>query len=1088
VVTLLGLSPGEEFTFSDQGILNAVASDLDGEVVQVEFFAGDGLLAADSAPPYSFTWSDPTVGNHQIRAVATDDQGNQTASEAIPILVRVPASFRSALFISDDFHDEDLGQPWTLDDGTAGSVNHQSNGHVLLYLPPVTQDPWTTGAEMVFAHQHEADGDLALELKLAAVDFQGNSFGGLRFEGAQGEVVQLLGERRGGDWTVSWGSSTGGGFGNLGSVAVSGVTDGVWLQVRRQTGVWTCLYSTDGYAWQQAVSLTRSMALDVCGWVAGGLDSAEGPQTAAFDFAFNLANPIHPEDGGSGDDVTAPVISNLIVTPFLDHVELTWQTDEPAFTRVAYGLTTGYELGLVQGSTFLTDHAVDVTGLAPGGQYHFRVTCVDTVGNISSSGDMTAHTDLEVVLAPGPGAGDVFRETRRAIYQGEDWRVTDPDATAEGADEFLPNPVLSLEVPDLTGAVRAEMIIDRWGGHPGTSNKWIRLGGASWLYLPELAAIPSSNPECYMYEDNLMIDIPLDQLQAGTITLEGTADRQICYNFNWGQWGWFGVVMRVYYDGSVAHPTGSIVSPAAGETVVDAVDITVSAAAAGAVEEVHVLAYYEGHDTDGDGVFADWHRTYFRPRAATTISLNGIVGTATSAPYEVNWDVDWIPDQQPGSVKLQARILDDTGMWYVTDFVENLSLQHSDGVVKMYSMDSLPTSFWVRAGQSQTAEFTIPPGDDLTAATSARMLVATWNGRDTGRIDINGLWQVSNFGASHFYLLDEFTLPVSALYQGVNEVTISASTVHHGMEVLWPGPMFFVRYGSGGTAEPVLAGTGDVDGNGAVDLNDSRLVLEYCVGATRLSPAQITAGDLSGDDMLDPWDAALISGVAAGKTDLPAPAEFSARAAAWGEAQGRYGRLTLPLTATDGRPIRSIWLEVTTPGVEELIEDVTSGLAAAGQFQWKASGDKLRIAYAGSTPVELPNHLLEIVMNTTGGKSGSALRASLAVDGGDAFDLQDTDLASVPVRFSLGDNYPNPFNPVTRISFDLPTSSHVVLRIYDVRGTVIRTLVSSVMPFGSHAVTWDGADDRGRAVSSGVYFYRIEAEGFAATHKMMLVK
>ena len=127
-------------------------------------------------------------------------------------------------------------------------------------------------------------------------------------------------------------------------------------------------------------------------------------------------------------------------------------------------------------------------------------------------------------------------------------------------------------------------------------------------------------------------------------------------------------------------------------------------------------------------------------------------------------------------------------------------------------------------------------------------------------------------------------------------------------------------------------------------------------------------------------------------------------------------------------------------------------------------------------------------MNTAGGKSGSTLHAGLAIDGGRLFELQDTDLASVPVRFGLGDNYPNPFNPVTKISFELPTSSRVRLRIFDVRGNEVRTLVSGEMPFGSHTVTWNGADDHGRAVSSGVYFYRIEAEGFAATQKMMLVK
>jgi len=1084
VVTLNGLVPGDEFLFTDPVTLNAVANDLDGTVAHVEFFADDIRLASDTTAPYTFTWINPTVGGHQIRAVATDDEGNQATSSVIPILVTVPLSFRSALFISDDFHDADLGQPWVVTDGTTGAAVDQSGGHVMVDLPAMTQDPWAADAHSVFANQPEADGDIALELKLASADFSGDTFGGLRIEGAGDEVVQMLGEYTGGNWTVGWGSSTGGAFNDLGSVAAPDVTDGLWLQIRRQAGAWTFLYSTDGYSWQQAATLARAMTVNLCGWVAGGIDVGAGTQTVAFDYAFNLASPIYPEDGSSGGDYTGPVISEIAVVPYLDHVNLSWLTDEPAFYRVAYGLTTGYELGLLQGPTFLTDHSVDMTGLNPGGHYHFRITCVDTAGNFSPTGDMMVSTDLEVSLASGPGAGDVYRETRRAIYARDDWRVTDPDALNPGAWAFLPNPVLSLEVPDLTGAVRAEMIIDRWGGHPGTSNKMICINGRSWLHLPELATIPSTRPECYMYQDNLMLDIPLDQLQTGTVTLVGTADQQICNSFDWGQWGWYGVVMRVYYDGSVAHPTGGIMSPAAGDTIIDAVDIVVNAGATGAVEEVQVLAYYEGHDTDGDGEFSEWHREFYRSRSATTISIGGIVGTMTAAPYDVNWDVDWIPDQQPGSVKLQARILDDTGVWYVTDFVEDLSLRHSDGVVKMYAMDSLPAIFWVRNGSSKSAEFTIPPEDDLTTATSARMMVSTWNGSDTGRIDVNGLWQATSFGLAYFYSLDEFSLSVSALSQGVNILTISASTEEHGMEVLWPGPMIFVRYGSAATSSSSIAATGDVDGNGEVDRTDAQLVLENCVGAVRLSAAQAARGDLSGDGQLDPWDAALISGAVPGKTDA---IENPVAPFTWGEAQGRYGRLTLPLE-TAGGSARSLWLEVTAPGIGDLVENVTSDLAETGLFKWKASGDKLRVAFAGPTAVELSDHLLEIVMNTADGKSGVALRASLTIDGGDTFDLQDTDLASVPVRFGLGDNYPNPFNPVTKISFDLPTSSRVMLRIYDVRGFEIRTLVSGVMPFGSHTVTWNGADDGGRAVSSGVYFYRIEAEGFTATRKMMLVK
>ena len=1082
VITLHGLSPGQEFNLTEPVNLSAVAGDVDGFVTQAEFFAGDVLLAADTIAPFGFDWTNPAVGNHQIRAVATDDQGNQATSEVIPILVTVPVSYRSAWFLSDDFHDADLGQPWTVTDGTAGSSVSQSGGHVIVELPVVTQDPWSTGAQMFFAHQPEADGDIALELKLATSDTGGDVFGGLRFEGAGTETVQLLGENAGGNWTVSWGTSTGGTFTDMGSLAVPDVTDGLWLQVRRESGAWDCLYSTDGYLWQPAASLNRSMILERAGWIAGGLDSGNGPQTMAFDYAFNLADPIFPEDGGSGGDYTGPVISEVAVATTLDQASLTWQTDEPAFYRVAYGLTTGYEMGLLQGPAFLTDHAVDITGLDAGSHYHFKVTCVDTAGNFSSTDDLMIHTDLEPVLAVGPGAGDAYRETRMSIYAGDDWRVTDPDALNPGAAAFLPNPVLEIEVPDLTGAVRAEMIIDRWGGHPGTSNKMIRLAGRSWLHLPELATIPSSSPECYMYEDNLMLDIPLDQLVSGTVTLEGSADRQICNSFDWGQWGWYGVVVRVYYDGTAAHPTGSILSPAAGDTIVDAVDITVDAASTGAVEEVQVLAYYEGYDTDGDGVFAEWHRSFYRPKYASSVSIGGIVGAMTVAPYDINWDVDWIPDQQPGSVKLQARILDDSGMWYVTDLVEDLSLRHSDGIVKMHTMDNLPSAFWVRDGRSKSAEFTIPPEDDLATASSARMIVSTWNGSDTGKIDVNGLWQTTDIGTIHHYAVDELSLSVSDLIQGVNTLTISATTVDHGMEVLWPGPVFFVRYGLAGPA-PATAATGDVDADGMVDQKDARLVLEHCVGTTRLSAAQAARGDLSGDGSLDPWDAALISGSAPEKSN---PTKSTA-AVVWGEAQGRYGRLTLPLNAAGGSA-HSLWLEVTAPGIEDLVESVTTDLAEAGLFEWKASGDKLRVAFAGAEAVALPDRLLEIVMETSDGKSGTNLRAILAIDGGDALDLQDTDLASVPVRFSLGDNYPNPFNPVTKISFDLPASSRVMLRIYDVRGNEIHTLVSGVMPFGSHTVTWNGVDDRGRAVSSGVYFYRIEAEGFTATHKMMLLK
>ncbi len=95
---------------------------------------------------------------------------------------------------------------------------------------------------------------------------------------------------------------------------------------------------------------------------------------------------------------------------------------------------------------------------------------------------------------------------------------------------------------------------------------------------------------------------------------------------------------------------------------------------------------------------------------------------------------------------------------------------------------------------------------------------------------------------------------------------------------------------------------------------------------------------------------------------------------------------------------------------------------------------------------------------------------------------------AAPASFTLYPNYPNPFNPATTIRFDLNRSAKVSLKIYNVLGQEVRTLVSGQMPPGVHSVTWDGKDQRGQNVSSGVYLYRLETGGFSKTLKLTLLK
>ncbi|HNZ45261.1 MAG TPA: FlgD immunoglobulin-like domain containing protein, partial [Candidatus Syntrophosphaera thermopropionivorans] len=85
-------------------------------------------------------------------------------------------------------------------------------------------------------------------------------------------------------------------------------------------------------------------------------------------------------------------------------------------------------------------------------------------------------------------------------------------------------------------------------------------------------------------------------------------------------------------------------------------------------------------------------------------------------------------------------------------------------------------------------------------------------------------------------------------------------------------------------------------------------------------------------------------------------------------------------------------------------------------------------------------------------------------------------------------NYPNPFNPETTISFSVPTSGYTTLKIYNLKGEVVRTLVNDVREAGKYNVVWNGTDDRGRTVSSGIYLYRLENNGKKLTGKMLLAK
>ena len=110
---------------------------------------------------------------------------------------------------------------------------------------------------------------------------------------------------------------------------------------------------------------------------------------------------------------------------------------------------------------------------------------------------------------------------------------------------------------------------------------------------------------------------------------------------------------------------------------------------------------------------------------------------------------------------------------------------------------------------------------------------------------------------------------------------------------------------------------------------------------------------------------------------------------------------------------------------------------------------------------------------------------SITFDAGFVLSI-DEDL--LPDIFALHQNYPNPFNPVTTIRFDVPDESHIRMDVYNILGQQVATLVNSTLQPGFHAIRWNGTNDMGKPLASGMYIYKIQAKDFISVKKLVLMK
>ena len=145
-----------------------------------------------------------------------------------------------------------------------------------------------------------------------------------------------------------------------------------------------------------------------------------------------------------------------------------------------------------------------------------------------------------------------------------------------------------------------------------------------------------------------------------------------------------------------------------------------------------------------------------------------------------------------------------------------------------------------------------------------------------------------------------------------------------------------------------------------------------------------------------------------------------------------------------------------------------------------------------------------IIYSFHGGMMPPGIHDLFSIGGSNQFSIRAIDLASAdgryvsvalganganfPHGYALRQNYPNPFNPETIISLDLPLADRARLCVYNILGRKVITLLDEELSAGTHTVLWDGADESGRAVASGIYLYRLETETVTLSRKMMLLK
>jgi len=285
---------------------------------------------------------------------------------------------------------------------------------------------------------------------------------------------------------------------------------------------------------------------------------------------------------------------------------------------------------------------------------------------------------------------------------------------------------------------------------------------------------------------------------------------------------------------------------------------------------------------------------------------------------------------------------------------------------------------------------------------------------------------------------------------------------------------------------PAARVKGDVTGDGGVPTADDAVpVLSYVVGSGTLTPAQLWAADVNGDNVVGAYDAASILYKAINGTFL-AKQVAAAGTVSFGKFTAEKGTFTLPIIVENTMGVKSFYSEVQLGSSVEF-SGVNGRLPEGWVMASKIENGTLKIAMAGTTPLT-DGAVAYINLSLKDKDAVVSIQGSTIMNDQVAGALNAVQIREIPSEFSLSQNYPNPFNPTTSIKYAISENARVTLTIYNILGQAVRTLVNAEQEAGFYTTKWDGTNDFGGKVSSGIYIYRITAGSFTSTVKMNLLK